>query len=164
MKTFKIIIERSSYTSITSIGDMYFYYVKNYVDLTPTPVKERFSYTLEDTVRPGNIKVSKYTALPCGIVCNVSLFDSPKFGKTIIFHTEDDGITIKHGNLRWTHVLAHGGNDSNDTDACVLVAKNKIDNDHIQGSMMKELRKIVEEKINRGYKIIAEFVNIDQLM
>jgi len=94
---------------------------------------------------------------------NVYLHDSPKFGKTIIFATEPDKVTLKAGILTWVGCLAHGGQSHKDTNGCVIVAKNIIDMDTIQGSLKDELRKIVEQKIAEGYTIKAKFVNLPQL-
>ena len=161
-KELEILIERYIYSSQTTIGKMLLLYDASYITNPVKPVELLFGYTLEDTVRPDNIKVSKETALPGGLKCNVSLYDSPRHGKTIIFHTESDGITIRHGNLSWTYCLVHGGNTHKDTEGCVLLAKNFIDYDYIQGSLKNELRLFIEEKIKEGYSIKARFVNLTQ--
>lgn len=158
-----IIIECFSYTARTSIGKMYFEYVKDFVHDPIVPVKEYFGYTLEDTLRPANIKVHGETAVPRGIECNVSLYSSPKFGKTIIFHTEDDHVTIKSGLLTFRYILAHGGNIHTDTEACILVARNLINKDTIQGSLQKELQIFIEQKIKEGYTIKAKFTYLPQI-
>jgi len=163
MKEFKILIERYSYTARTSLGRMSFVYIKDYVQSPLKETKEFFGNTLEDTARPDNIKVMKETCLPGGLKCDVSLYESDHYKKTIIFHTEDDKRTIKHGMLSWEACLAHGGNDHGDTEGCILIAKNIIDKDHVQGSLKDELRKVVEKKIAEGYEITAEFINLPQL-
>ncbi len=162
MKEFKILIERDSYTARTSLGKMYFVYIKNYVRSPLVTEKEYFGFTLEDTARPSNIKVYGETCLPGGLKCKVGLFENDHYGKTIIFYTEDDKCTIKVGELTWTGCLAHGGTDHTDTLGCVLVAKNKISKDIIQGSLKDALRKVIEQKIKEGFVIIAEFINLTQ--
>jgi len=163
MKEFKLLTERNSYTARTSIGKMSFAYIKDYVQQPLKEAKEFFGLTLEDTVRPLNIKVSKETGLPGGLKCKVRIYDSPKHGETLLFYTEDDLVTIKFGLLSWEYCETHGGNTHLDTDGCVLVAKNYISKDKIQGSMNAELVKIVKEKIAEGYEITAEFKNLPQL-
>lgn len=153
MKELKLLIERSPYTARTTSGKLYMVYDGK---------KEYFCFTLEDAVRPENIKVWGETAIPQGTY-QVSLYESPKFGPTIIFHTEDDGVTIIKGVLRWEYVLAHGGNDYSDTEGCLLVAKTRSNSDYIYGSMKVELRQFVEAKIKQGYKVVAEFVNLTQV-
>lgn len=162
-KIFLILIERYHYTAQTSLGRMSFLYDKTYVTNPPQPIKQYFGNTLEDTVRPSNIKVYGETGLPGDVECSVYLYDSPKFGKTIIFATEDDKITIIAGILTWVYCLAHGGQSHKDTNGCVIVAENIINMDIIQGSLKDELRKVVEEKIKEGYTIKAKFVNLNQL-
>ena len=162
-KIFWILTERYHYTAQTSLGRMSFLYDSTFVTNPPQPIKQYFGNTLEDTCRPGNIKVYGETAIPGGFECNVYLHDSPKFGKTIIFATEPDKVTLKAGILTWVGCLAHGGQSHKDTNGCVIVAKNIIDMDTIQGSLKDELRKIVEQKIAEGYTIKAKFVNLPQL-
>jgi hypothetical protein len=161
-KIFWLVTERYSYTVKTSLGRMSFQYDQDYVHNPPQPIKEFFGNTLEDAARPGNVKIYGETCLPGGLECDVSLFENEHYGKTIIFHTETDNITIKFGPLTWTWCLAHGGSDAGDTLGCVLVAKNIIDKDHIQGSLKDALRKKIEEKIAEGYAIKARFINLSQ--
>jgi len=157
-----ILIERYSYTAQTSLGKMLMLY-NNYVQNPPQPLRHFFGNTLEDTARPDNIKVYGETCLPGGLECKVGLFENDHFGKTIIFYTENDGYTIKYGSLTWTYCLAHGGNTHKDTEGCVLIAKNIVNKDTIQGSLKDDLRKFVEEMMAKGYEIKARFVNLTQL-
>lgn len=154
MKKVTLRTERSLYTTQTSIGDLFTCYDNK---------KERFSFTLEDTVRPDNIKVWGYTAIPGGVKCKVKPYTRPNGEETIIFYTESDGITLKWGELSWTYILAHGGNTHEHTDGCLLVAKNKISDIKIQGAMTKELRAFCDKMWVQGYEIEAEFVNLSQL-
>jgi hypothetical protein len=165
MKEFVLSIERYLYTARTTIGKLYFLY--------DGFRKEYFCYTLEDTCRPGNIKVYQETALPSGLKCDVSLFENDHFKKTIIFHTEPDNFTIKIGILSWTYCLAHNGNSFDDTAGCVLVGANLIPaifkNDRISSEptiynpMKEALRTRIEKAISDGYAIKAQFSNADQL-
>jgi hypothetical protein len=162
-KIFLILTERYHYTAQTSLGRMSFLYDSTFVTNPPQPIKQYFGNTLEDTCRPGNIKVWGETALPGGLECDVSLYEDAHYGKTIIFHTEPDKDTILAPPLKWTTCLAHGGQTHKDTAGCVIVAENIINLDTIQGSLKAELRRIVEEKIAEGYTIKARFVNLPQL-
>jgi len=163
MKEFGILTERNSYTARTTLGRMSFVWGMNYVSDPPHPKKKFFGLTLEDTIRPDNIKVSKETGLPGGLKCKARIYDSPTKGEVVLFYTEDDLITIRWGVLKWTYVEAHSGNDHEDTDGCVIVAKNPIDKDHIQGSLQDELVKEIKKRIKEGYTITAEFINLPQL-
>lgn len=152
-KILLIITERDTYTARTSSGKRFFEYDGK---------KEFFCYTLEDTARPVNIKVYGETCIP-ECECDVRLYSSPKFGDTIIYYSEPDGITLKVGKLKWIGALDHGGNGHIDTSGCVLIAKNRISNDMIQGSMKEESRKFLEQKVKEGYILKAKFINHDQL-
>ena len=152
-KTLLIVIEAFSYTARTTIGKMYLQYDDK---------RMFFGYTLEDTLRPGDVKVYGETAIPRGTECDVSIYTSLKFGKTIMFHNEPDKVTIRSGLLTFKYVEVHGGNSHSDTSSCVLVARNLIDADTIQGSLQKELCTFVEEKINEGYKVKALFTYLPQ--
>lgn len=151
-KKVRLITERDAYTDKTSSGKRYFL-----VD----GVREYICHTLEDTARPNNIKVGKHTCIPPCVV-KVAPYTRPNGQKTIIFYTEEDGVTLKVGVLSWTYILDHGGNDHSHTDGCVLVAKNRINLDRIQGSMMEYIRTRCEEYWKAGYEIEAEFINLDQ--
>jgi len=157
-----ILIERYSYTIQTTLGKMYFLYHDNFVSFPLEQKKEFFGNTLDDTARPDNIKVYEETCIPV-CECLVSLYESTHHGKTIVFHTEEDKRTLKLGPLTWTSCLAHGGNTHKDTAGCVIIAKNIINKDIIQGSLKDELRKFIEKKIDEGYTIKARFVNLTQL-
>lgn len=163
-KIFWIITQRYHYTAQTSLGKMFFEYDKEYVTNPPKPVREYFGATLEDTVRPANIKVYEHTGLPDGLVCNVSLYEDSHYKKTIIFHTEKDKLTILVGILKWVGCLVHGGQTHKDTAGCVIVAENIIDMDTIQGSLKDKLRLRVEEMISKGYIIKARFENLSQII
>lgn len=153
MKTALLLIERKIYTSQTSLGDLY---------IIIDGKRERFSFTLEDTARPGNIKVKGETCIPECIV-KVGPYVRPNGDLTIIFYTENDGVTLKVGPLKWSYILAHGGNTHIDTEGCLLVAKNKLSDIKIQGSLMKELRTKCDELWKAGYEIKAQYVNLTQL-
>lgn len=104
-----------------------------------------FCWTLEDIVRDPGIKIPGKTAIMPGryeIIVNMSA----KFGKMLplllnvpIF----DGVRI------------HGGNTATDSIGCILVAKTKVDDFTIQGSMSDALTKILISK-----KMERHFINI----
>lgn len=141
---------------------MYFLYDKTYVSDPPQAIRQYFGYTLEDVARDAHVKIYGETCIP-ECECDVSLYESVKFGKTIIFHTEPDKRTLKVGELTWINILAHGGNTNKDTLSCVLVAERLLDKDTIQGSLKDKLRIFVEKKIGEGYTIKARFRNLTQL-
>lgn len=153
--------ERNSYTDDTTTGKLHTIEA-NYVRVDKL-MKKYFSYTLEDTARPPNIKVTEHTAIPADLMYFVGKHETLHYGRTIIFYTELDKVTIRCGPLTWTYCLAHGGNDIADTVGCLLVAKNLIDKEHIQGSMKVELAKLVWDFIDAGGFVTAMAVNLPQL-
>jgi hypothetical protein len=173
MKELVILIEYYLYTTRTTIGKLYFQYIKNFVQQPLVVSKDFFCYTLGDTSRPNNIKVYGETCLPGGLKCKVSLFENDHYKKTLIIHTEDDKRTIKFFDLTWTDCLFHNGVTFADTDACVLVGKtlippvyvnNRITQEPtIQDGMKDALRVFIEQKMKEGYTITTQFVNLTQL-
>lgn len=170
-KTFTILIERYLFTARTSIGKIYFQYVKDYVQSPLALAKEYFCYSLEDTCRPGNIKVYGETALPGGLEADVSLFENDHFKKTLIIHTEPDKQTIKFGNLSWAGCLFHNGVTFADTEACVLVGaglnmpvyngKKIITEPSLFNGTKEALRMRIEKAMSDGYLVRAKFVNLN---
>lgn len=149
----KLRIEREIYTTRTTLGRLY-------VD------EEFYCYTLEDTVRADGIKVMKETAIPSGLNYQVTTRQSPKYGKVPCIHTEDDGVTIFSKGVQFKYCLFHGGNTHIDTEGCVLIARNKINDSTIQGSMKTEFAKLIieteekgEENYPRHYQLTAGWID-----
>jgi hypothetical protein len=167
-----ILIERFLYTTRSTVGKMYFEYVKDFVQFPLVWTKEYFCYTLEDTVRPSGIKIYGETALTGGLVCDVSLFENDHYGKTIIFHTEEDKITILIDGVKWTSCLAHNGATFEHTEGCVLVGA-KLNPPLYQGNyitkepfvydpMKETLRKKIDNFLSKGYIMKVKFMNLRQ--
>jgi hypothetical protein len=138
-----IIHNRKWYNNNTSVGTL---------DI----MGKEFCYTLEDTVRPYGIKVRGYTAIPENSIegYKVGIRYSPSFKRDmLILYTEDDRETLKHAGVTFKYIYAHGGNDADDTDACVLVAKNRY-KFKIQGSMEKELFTLVKGWLDAGEEVV----------
>lgn len=115
-----------------------------------------FSECLEDEIRPFGKKVHGETAIPENHNgYNVTIVNSPKFGKCITLYTDiENGIYIlKYGGIEFKNIRVHGGNDDDDTDGCPLVAKNRVDNHTIQGTMKKAITAKVEKLIKEDYTV-----------
>ncbi len=92
-----------------------------------------FCWTLEDVIRPPDVKILGKTAIMAGryeVIVNMS----NKFGKMLPLLLN---VPIFDG------IRMHGGNTATDTLGCILVAKNKVNENTIQGSMSDELTKIL---------------------
>ena len=142
-------LKRYLYTTRTTIG-------KLYVD------GEFFCYTLEDTARARGIKVKKETAIPSDVLYDVTIRQSPKYGEVPVIWTEDDEETIDAQGVTFKYVLMHGGNTHVDTEGCILVAKNLVNNTTIQGSMKSQITELIKTKIAEGNRVVLLITNLIQ--
>ena len=135
---FMLECNRYSYTDITTIGRL----ILN---------DEYFSYSLEDTTRGENVKIAKKTAIPAGLYrCEVTY--SPKYKRQMpLIYSNREDFSLEVGKVRFEGLRLHGGNDADDTDGCILTAKNFIDADTIQGSMSGELTRALQDLGGLGW-------------
>lgn len=143
-----ILVRRDSYSARTTLGKLYIN-------------GKYFCETLEDTVRANGIKVKRETALP-ECVCDVVITFSSRFKRDMPLLRTDNSHTVTAGGISFSGARFHGGNTHENTEGCPLVAKNRLDKDTIQGSMEKELTRLIKEAIDNGEKVVAEFVNLPQ--
>ncbi len=125
---------------------------------------EHFSESLEDTVRAYGIKVKGDTAIPAtekDKPYKLRVRESPKYGEVVIIYTEEDGVTLKAGGIEYKYVLFHGGNDKDDTLGCVLIAKNRVNSETIQGTMKKPFTEKIKELSKKG-NCFLEVINNPQ--
>jgi|TARA_B110000046_G_scaffold137244_1_gene143536 hypothetical protein len=139
---------RETYTAQTTIG-------KLYID------DKYFCYTLEDTVRAPGIKVKGETAIPEGDY-EVIVTMSGRFKRMMPLILSKGKSGISNGGISFSGVRFHGGNKHADTHGCPLVAKNKLNNNTIQGTMEKPLTATLEEAIRNGDKIYLNVINKSQ--
>jgi hypothetical protein len=98
-----------------------------------------FCYTMEDIVRPTGVKVDGKTAIPYGTY-KVSLSLSNRFKRILpMVYTESDGFTLKADGKSFKGIRIHGGNTSENSEGCILVAFKKLNVDTIQGTAEKKL-------------------------
>ena len=137
MKTLEFVLYRYKYLKDRTIGRM----MLNGVF---------YGFTLEDTVRPQNIKIPKETAISAGKY-DLKVRYSNRFGELRVF-VEDvpnfKGIQI------------HGGNNPEDTEGCILIARNRIlDKNIIQGSLKNNITK----KVKKAKFATLEIINLNQI-
>jgi len=160
-----LILNRDKYSSDSTIG-------KIGVLEEERPFYD-FCNTLEDTVRAYGIKVKGATAIPSteeGKEYFVDIRVSPRFGEVVVFYTSkekrEDGeykYILENGGIRFEYILAHGGNKPEDTDGCVLVAKNRNEsNMTIQGSYKKKIVALVKE-LQKTCDVKLRVINNPQL-
>lgn len=98
-----------------------------------------FCYTLEDEIRADGVKEYGVTAIKAGLY-EIEVTYSPKFKR--------DMILIK-GVPQFSGIRLHGGNRSEDSLGCPLVAYN-TDYKKIWGTAEKELTKLVKSAGGKG--------------
>lgn len=142
-------LDRRIYRGQTTIGEMM------------RPDGSKFSWTLEDTVRAAGIKDKGNTAIPAGIYrMTVNMSNRFKRLMVLIFNMPDYSLQID--GIRFDGIRAHGGNDHGDTAGCVLVAKNKLSDEKIQGTMEKEFTDEVKKWEDEGYEVFLQVTNHPQ--
>jgi hypothetical protein len=149
-KTFPLY--RKIYRGMTTIGELF----------TPEDLKKRFCWTLEDIVRAPGIKDKSKTAIPAGTY-RMLITRSDRFKRDmVILFNKSSNMTIEADGIKFSGVRVHGGNTHNDTEGCILVAKNKINDEKIQGTMEKEFTALVKSYIDEGHDCFIEIINLPQ--
>ena len=142
-------LDRRIYRDRTTIGEMM------------RPDGTKFSWTLEDVVRAAGIKDKGNTAIPAGIY-RVTVTYSNRFKRNMALIFNQPDFSLQNEGVRFEGIRAHGGNDHEDTAGCVLVAKNKISDEKIQGTQEKEFTAEVEKWENEGYEVFIQIINHPQ--
>jgi len=148
-------IERENYTARSTVGDFFF----------PDSDKERFCYTLEDTVRPFGIKVKKETAIPAtdDKLYRLSVSFSSRFQRMMpIIYTESDKVTLKKDGKVFVGARLHGGNTHENTEGCPLVAYKKINDDTIQGTAESAITAEIQRLEKLGHICYLKITNNPQ--
>jgi hypothetical protein len=119
-----LFVIRQTYTPISTLGELIFNH-------------KVFCYTLEDTVRLSTMpKVQGETAIPAGRY-KLAVDESARFQRNtphVLDVLNFDGIRL------------HGGNTAADTEGCILVAYNKINDQTIQGSAEFALTELLQSE------------------
>lgn len=134
-KITKIEVFRESFTENTTIGKMF---IDNVF----------ICYTLEDAPRDYGIKIKGKTAIPRGIY-KVKLSMSSRFKRVMpMVYTEKNEYELINKGISFKGIRIHGGNTHKNTEGCILVAFNKVNDYTIQGTAEKKVTEILKDKKN----------------
>ena len=137
MKKLEFVLYRYKYLKDRTLGKMYLNGVF-------------YGYTLEDTVRPKDIKIPKETAIHKGFYSLMTRI-SQRFGELRVFV---ENVPNFKG------IQLHGGNGPEDTEGCILIAKNLIlDKNMIQGSLKNDITK----RVKKAKFATLEIINLKQI-
>ena len=120
-----------------------------------------FCETLEDTVRPANVKVQDHTAIPSGRY-QVTVNHSTRFQRDMPLIYNQIGLTLVSGGIRFAGIRMHGGNTHLNTSGCPLVAFTRVNETSIQGSAEKALTEKLVELLKTGDCFIT-IINLSQI-
>jgi hypothetical protein len=105
-----------------------------------------FGETLEDCSRGENVKIAGETSIPTGIY-KMKLSMSARFKRLMpMIYTEPNEFELINKGISFKGIRIHGGNRAKDSHGCILIAKNRINDDLIQGSLEAELTALIKEK------------------
>lgn len=112
-----------------------------------------FSETLEDAIRHPKLKIPKETCVPC-CTLEVGISFSSRFGRDmVILYNQSNGYEAIVEGHSWKGLRVHGGNTSENTAGCILVAENRLNNDTIQGTRERPFTHIVKDALDSGQTV-----------
>jgi hypothetical protein len=116
---------------------------------------EFFGHTLEDTSRGRSIKLNAKTSIPEGTyLVNITL--SNRFQRYMpMIYNHENGYQLDNLGISFKGIRIHGGNKAEHTEGCILIAKNRLNDDLIQGSLEKELTEKLKELGGAGYITVS---------
>jgi len=120
----------------------------------------RFGHSLEDIGRPAGVKIDGDTCIPEGTY-RVLVTMSPKFKRRMPVLFNRDDHSIGRLGVNFTGVRAHGGNTTEHTEGCPLVAKHTDGISKVWDSLESELTSLIDAAISKGeevFWVIAEGV------
>lgn len=137
MKNLEFVLYREKYLTDRTLGKLF--------------LNDSFyGYTLEDTARPKNVKIAKETAIQEGKYILYTRHSS-RFDELRVFLKDVPNFK---------GIQIHGGNGPEDTEGCILLAKNEIVSKNlIQGSLKNYITELVKDS---EYATI-EIINLNQL-
>jgi hypothetical protein len=147
------VLQRDTYRGLTTIG-------------TLTCPDGTVMQTLEDCVRAFGIKDKGNTAIPAtgtDKAYRLSITMSQRFEREmVIVHTENDKVTLKAEGIEFKGIRIHGGNSAADVQGCIVVAKNRISDQRVQGTQESIITKLVRSEIQKGNECYLVVINNTQ--
>lgn len=114
-----------------------------------------FCHTLEDVSRGEGIKIDKKTCIPTGTYL-VDVTFSQRFQRDMpMIYNQDNGYELINKGISFKGIRLHGGNTHENTKGCPLIAKNRLNDNLIQGTMEKPLTGELKRLGNKGYITIV---------
>ena len=115
---------------------------------------EFFCYTLEDPVRQAGVKIYGDTAIPAGKY-EVTITYSNHFKKLLPLINEVPGFE---------GVRIHGGNSADDTNGCILIAKNRDSiRGIIWGSLFADFTARVKAAVNNKQQVYITIIPEEEI-
>ena len=121
---------------------------------------EFICYTLEDAARAYGVKVDGKTCLPSGTY-SVTITPSVRFKRPmILIYTNPTDLTCDLGGIKFSGIRIHGGNTSENTEGCILVARVRDSVDRIHDSEEDLVFSRVKAAIDSGDKVSMVIRNV----
>jgi len=141
----ELIVDRIDYTTTATTGVLH---VK-----PECKASYQLGFTLEDARRFPGVKVNGDTCIPAGRY-RVGISRSNRFGRdmTIIYNCSN-GYELQAEAISFTGIRMHGGNTSEHTSGCILVAEVRVNDHKIQGSIEKTVTNLVKRAIEKEEEV-----------
>ena len=109
-------------------------------------------YALEDVGRPVGVKIPRETCIPEGVY-DVSITFSNRFQKDMIQLSNTDKLTVERDGVKFTGVRVHGGNSTENTEGCPLIAENFDGEERIWQSLSRSVTEDIQRLISEGNSV-----------
>lgn len=119
---------------------------------------EFFAHSLEDVSRGEHVKIQSKTCIPEGTYL-VNVTESHRFQREMpMIYNHQNGYQLDARGISFKGIRIHGGNKEEHSEGCVLIAKNRLNDDLIQGSMEKELTQELIRLGRKGYITVCNSI------
>lgn len=115
---------------------------------------KKIGSVLEDIGRPVGVKIQDDTCIPEGSYY-VRVTDSPTFKRPmiILFNVPEDH-SIQRDGVKFTGIRVHGGNNTDHTSGCLIVAKHTNNIDRVTESIESELKEVILAALAKGEEVM----------